>query len=58
MLAVLPSLIAILSIALIGSLCGEWCAQHFFRTEPEVGSRAGLLAAALAVQIIVLAATS
>lgn len=55
MLAIIPSLLAVLLFSLVASSCGEWCAERL-RLEAETGMKAGLVAAAVAVQAVVVAA--
>jgi hypothetical protein len=52
MLAIVPGLLAVLLFSLVASSCGEWCAERL-RLEAETGMKAGLVAAAVAVQAIV-----
>lgn len=51
MLAVVPSLLAVVAFSLVASMCGEWCAERL-SIETETGSKLGLVFAAVAVQIL------
>ena len=55
MIAVVPSLIAILAFSLVTSVFGEWCAERL-RIDAETGSKVGLVVAALAAPILVVSA--
>ncbi|MEI2692479.1 MAG: hypothetical protein V9H69_23275 [Anaerolineae bacterium] len=52
MLAIFPGLLAVLLFTLVASSCGEWCAKRL-RLQAETGMKAGLVAAAVAVQAMV-----